>query len=229
LGRTLNIVSENEVGKEGLNTQYFKSIVSGDPIRVEIKGGKSFLYKPFCKILLAVNNLPYSRDKSSGFRRRLIMIPFNRMFQGQNDDKHLTEKLLKELPGILNFALQGLDRLRKNKYVFTDSKAVNELVDEYAKQLNPVYAFVIDNVVAATSLDRISYETLNRVFRNWCEENGHKTIRDMTMVTFMAEIKRSLRLQGIGHNTKKSNSSYYLHGVQLQLITAKSDDVSDLD
>jgi hypothetical protein len=49
--KLVNLSTENEVGSGELNTQYFKAIVSGDPIRVEKKHETGFMYEPICKLV----------------------------------------------------------------------------------------------------------------------------------------------------------------------------------
>jgi P4 family phage/plasmid primase-like protien len=175
LDKLLNISTENEVGSGELNTQYLKAIVAGDPIRVEKKHETGFMYQPFCKLVFGLNNLPYSKDKSYGFQRRLIIVPFDRTFDTNEQDVDLPIKLQKELPGILNFALKGLESLKKNNYKFVESKAVSNAVEAYSEQLNPIRAFVNEMIVAGDYDDRILNRSLKEAFSNWCDDNGINT------------------------------------------------------
>jgi P4 family phage/plasmid primase-like protien len=173
--KLVNISTENEVGQNELDTTYFKSITSGDPIRVEIKHGNGFQYQPYCKLLFACNNLPYTKDKSYGFMRRLIILPFYKTFEGKQVDVHLPDKLKAELPGILNFALQGLKRLSSNQFVFTHSAAVEQAVNDYADRLNPIRIFVDDWIEPATEDTFIYNKDLRTKFNTWASENGYMT------------------------------------------------------
>jgi putative DNA primase/helicase len=126
--KTLNISTENETNAN-LDTQLLKAISAGEPVQMEEKYQRPFSYKPYVKLVFAMNTLPNTKDKSYGFERRLIIIPFNMRFvdhesqtETENEakgDPHLAERLIKEeLPGILAFAIRGLQKLRKNNYVF---------------------------------------------------------------------------------------------------------------
>src|SRR5699024_1243807 len=63
------------------NTAIFKKIVTGDSITVEYKHGQPFSFNNKAKLLFSANNLPPSSDKSDGFFRRMIIIPFNAVFR----------------------------------------------------------------------------------------------------------------------------------------------------
>jgi putative DNA primase/helicase len=64
-------------------------------------------FPPVGKLWFTVNDMPRIRYEDDGMWRRIIAIPFNVSFQGKNRDRDLDDKLLVELPGILNWALEG--------------------------------------------------------------------------------------------------------------------------
>jgi putative DNA primase/helicase len=118
--KTLNISTENDTNTD-LDTQLLKAITAGEPIQMEEKFQSPFSYKPYVKLVFAMNKMPETRDKSYGFERRLTIVPFDMRFvddpTSENEikvDRYLTDKLIKEeLEGILTFAMRGLMRLRK--------------------------------------------------------------------------------------------------------------------
>jgi len=213
--KILNLATENEVGKSGLDTTYFKSIVSGDPIRVERKHEQGFNYTPFCKFVFALNNLPYTKDKSHGYLRRLIIIPFNRTFKEKDADVNLLDALTSELPGILNFALEGLKRLEANGYRFTKSKAADELLKEYTEELNPVECFVEEMIVKGTPEDRVKNKTIGDVFRLWCQEHGHSSLAQYTQIRLLRNIREILHSKGINAEPGNAGNGRYLKGIKL--------------
>ena len=230
LNKTVNIVTETEVDSKGFNSQYFKAIVGGDPIRLEIKGGASFTYSPICKILLGVNNPPYSKDKSLGFTRRLLIVPFNKIFSSKEADKSLSEKLEKELPGILNFALDGLKRLQENNYEFTDSDTIKSILDEYKKSINPFESFVNEMIEGDEIDSKVSYVKIGEAYSMWREENGYSE-HTLSHNALAANLKVALRTRGIGFGTARNNSYRFLTGIKMknekgkELISEVDDDI----
>jgi P4 family phage/plasmid primase-like protien len=206
VGKILNLVTESETDNQGLNTEFFKAIVSGDPIRVERKFAESFTYAPICKLLFCMNNLPYSRDKSHGFSRRLLILPFTRQFTEEDADRGLSEKLMQELPGILNFALAGLHRLRQNNYVFTRSHVGEEACGDYRRALNPIQGFVEECIRPGTTNDRISNANIYAAFQVWCRENGHNHSAEMSRQRFMSEVRGILGQLNIPFELKRGST-----------------------
>ncbi|MBE4907869.1 bifunctional DNA primase/polymerase [Bacillus luteolus] len=230
--KLINLATENEVDKNGLNTTHFKSIVTGDPIRVERKYEPGFTYQPICKLVFALNNLPYSRDKSNGFLRRLLIVPFNRSFSKNEKDPDLIGKLKTEMSGILNFALEGLKRLRNNKYDFSESKVVNEAVAEYTENLNPIKSFVDERIiVTGNPLDRVSHASLKRAYELWCSESGFSGNQTTNSRSFIKNVKDTLKDNSMQFDTSKSGNHRYITEVKLknnQTITLE-DDMSIFD
>jgi putative DNA primase/helicase len=137
--KTLNIATENETNTR-LDTQMLKAITSGEPIQMEEKFQAPFSYKPYVKLVFAMNELPYVKDKSYGFERRLIVIPFEMRFVDHEPrskkeakiDRNLADTIIQEeLAGIFAFAIQGLKRLKENNFVFTKSVKAEKALEKY--------------------------------------------------------------------------------------------------
>ena len=94
------------------NTGKFKEIVSGDPIKVEEKRQPTFTIEPTAKHMYAANQLPDAAVDDDAFYRRILLVAFPTTVPREQRDPRLGGKLREELPGILNWALDGLDRLR---------------------------------------------------------------------------------------------------------------------
>ncbi|MGB9798533.1 MAG: phage/plasmid primase, P4 family [Thermanaerothrix sp.] len=90
-----------------LNEAVLKLVTGQDPVTGSRKHEHERTYMPQFKLWLAANDLPKVRDVSPAFWRRVVLIPFLARFEGQNQDKNLRAKLQAELPGILNWALEG--------------------------------------------------------------------------------------------------------------------------
>lgn len=214
--KLLLLSTENEMGFKGLNTEQFKSIVAGDSIRAERKHQQGFTFEPFCKLVMGLNNLPYTRDNSEGFRRRLLILPFMQTFSGPNADVNLIDKLVLELPGIFNFALGGLKRLRKRKFQFTVSSAAETVLKGYIQKLNPISEFVEEHIEAGDSQDRILNKALSDCFRAWCEENGKATKKSNTEIA--DEVRSTLQNLKIPYSIGKTNKGRYTSGVRLKPV-----------
>ena len=84
-----------------------KAVTGQDTITCRFLYGEFFSYRPQFKIWLAMNHKPIIRGTDRGIWRRIQLVPFTQNFEGRADT-HLRDKLQAELPGILNWALTGL-------------------------------------------------------------------------------------------------------------------------
>ncbi|MGG2197549.1 phage/plasmid primase, P4 family [Paenibacillus validus] len=227
VGKTLNLAAENEIeANKGLNTQYFKAIVSGDPIYIDVKHGRGFMYEAICKLVFATNKLPYSRDKSHAFPRRLVILPFRARFTSETADKHLREKLEGELPGVLNFALEGLKRLREQNYVFSRSRVAEQALAEYRANINPMLSFISDCVEPTPGTGGLTRKRLREEFIRWCRENGHSGLAEMTFKNFWEAFRKALDEERIEYEDTKSNGVDGFKGITIKNKRGNNSDPS---
>lgn len=195
--KVLNISAENEApnGKP-YNSQYIKSISSGDEIKAEFKGKDVFSFSPFCKLLFAVNTLPNFNDKTYGFLRRIKIIPFKQCFSVSDGtaDIHLEEKLTEELSGIFNWAVEGLKRLRNNDYKFSPCKAMDEELKKYNELINPYVAFWDECIIYTPNNEeeKVSKKNFYDGYRLWCIRNNHLNAAKVTARKFWIDINEVL-------------------------------------
>lgn len=191
--KLLNLATENEISSSGLDTTFFKCIASGDSIEVEKKFEQGFMYQPFCKLVFCLNNLPYSKDKSWGYQRRLIVIPFTKVFYEDDPNTQnygeLRDKLLSELDGIFLWALNGLKRLRENKFKFSKSEVINEALEDYKTEVNAYYNYAKDALEQGDDNESITNDTLSNSFREWASKNGHKSLATASNQKIISEVR----------------------------------------
>lgn len=169
--KLLNV--STEIGHKAMESQFFKAIVTGDPISAAFKHKDSFSFNPFVKLAFASNKLPKVLDNSDGFYRRLLIVEFKRQYLEDDPDRDplLEDKLTAELDGIFEWALIGLHRLREQGR-FTQCSETLELIQAYRRLNNPVMCFVEDACVLGDDhiVDR---DTLFKEYRTYCSANGY--------------------------------------------------------
>jgi P4 family phage/plasmid primase-like protien len=141
-GKALNCVPDlkkNTVLADG----GFKQLVStGDAIQIDQKFTRSELYTPTAKHLFATNNLPTIRDVTDAVFRRLMILGFNARVPKEAQDTKLEEKLKKELPGILNWAIEGARKLYEGGGRWPKIRSSDDLVQEYKRSQNSLYFYI---------------------------------------------------------------------------------------
>jgi putative DNA primase/helicase len=142
VGKLVNVSYESDV-KGLVSDGLLKALISGDPITVERKNQHPFVFRNGSKLIFCVNTLPKSADQTHAFFRRFIVILFEQRFEGSRCDPKLKEKIVsKELDGILNWMIVGLNDLRNNGFVVPD--AARAAHETYKRNSNPAVHFVDD-------------------------------------------------------------------------------------
>lgn len=213
VNKSVNIAAENEMGGNALKTENFKAIVSGDTITINIKYHPSISYKPHCKLVFVVNALPDSMDVTHGFFRKLVIVPFPQKFESDEQDKELTDKLLVELPGILNWAIIGLKRLRENNYQFSYCTAIEECHRTYNVEQNPVREFFLEHIVLKEGA-RIRQSDFHDIYLRWLNEQGIDDKGTKSRQKFWRYFKIVLANEGIPIVTKKVRGTVYFEGME---------------
>lgn len=214
--KQLVMCSENEISS--FNTQYFKQIVGGDTcITASHKNKKPFEFFPYCKVVMSTNNLPDTRDRTDGFYRRLQFIHFSKYFSEEEKDVNLTEKLKTELPGILNWALVGLQRLRENDYRFSHCKSSDRLLHEYRVEQNPFLEFVSECLNVDTPQSKEENKIVYNSFKDWCHKNGHHRFANISSKKFWREFDNAIILSGHEPPERKNSGNHrYCHGITVK-------------
>ena len=147
------------------NTAIFKKIVTGDSITVEFKHSQPFSFNNKSKMLFSANNLPPSSDKSDGFFRRMIIIPFNAKFKPgmKGYDPNIGSKLSTEEARsyLLNLALRSARKLLKENKIE---------IPEEVKKITRTYEMDNNNVLQWLYMgDKdINDKSIQEIYADYC-------------------------------------------------------------
>jgi putative DNA primase/helicase len=172
IAKSLAVISDARLGT-GANHQAvverLLSISGEDSIPIDRKYLSPWNGTLPTRILILTNELPRFPDTSGALPSRLEVLRFQKSYLGK-EDPSLTAKLLTELPGILNWALKGLRRLRSRGY-FLQPKVSRELVEELDTLGNPVRAFVNEECELGPNKS-VTVPQLCGYYGTWASENG---------------------------------------------------------
>jgi putative DNA primase/helicase len=121
--------------------------------------------------MIVTNELPRFDDVSGALPSRFLPLVFGVSWLGR-EDVHLTADLLAVLPGILNWALDGMDRVRANGR-FTATAAAAETVKSLERLTSPVLAFVADCCEVSPALWAQPAQVY-QAWREWCARQGRE-------------------------------------------------------
>lgn len=121
------------------------------------------------RISILSNELPALNDGSGALAGRFLVILLIASFFGK-EDPALTSKLATELPGILNWAIEGYRALRKRGYFVQPDNAKNA-IDDIETLAAPVKAFIRDRCKVGPGKN-IKVDDLWYEWQNWSTEEG---------------------------------------------------------
>lgn len=181
-GKHVNIVRDDELSGKTVN-KAFKSMCCGEPVTVNRKN-KDLVRLGFnMTMFFGLNRMPSASDKSTGFFRRPIIIPFNTSFgtekevkEGTRDrvkDTQIADRMINnELDIIFTWAYYGLNRVKANKWKITVSEAAEKEMEEYRAEVDSAYAFFIEKIrVMPQSGNKITKKDVYDVYNRWCITN----------------------------------------------------------
>ncbi len=197
LGGDLSATALKETGD-------FKSLTGRDLISAARKFKTRVNFTNYAKLIFCANELPKTSDQSLAFFNRWVMLDFPYTFMSQkeidclsNDDKLLVKLADKdiinkmstpsELSGLLNWALDGLERLLM-KGDFSYSISTQQVKDSWLRKSNSVTAFLLSEVVESES-KMIKKGTLMEEYFAYCRKHkvmpkGPKEFKEVLMTTY---------------------------------------------
>jgi putative DNA primase/helicase len=142
LGKSLAVISDARLaGRDGHQVVERLLTISGeDTIDVDRKYREQWTGKMPTRLMILSNELPNFGDSSGVIARRFVVLNMTVSWLGK-EDTALTDKLAAEMPGILNWALDGLARLERQGR-FTEPASSLEAVTTMQDTASPMSAFV---------------------------------------------------------------------------------------
>ncbi len=198
LGKMLNSTSESSHGLSELCETMLKSYTSGDRMTFERKYREPVSAHPTARVMISTNQLPNFTDKSNGIWRRMLFVPFDKCVPIDEQNPELVEELSKELPGIFNWAYDGLRKLTAEGR-FIEPARCKEAIGEYRRDTNPARVFLEENYIEEWQFEterrgqdaRDTCIPCGEVYQSyvaWCAQNGYHPLNSSNLGK---EVKRT--------------------------------------
>jgi putative DNA primase/helicase len=185
-----------------------KTISEAKEVTGEYKYKSPFNFTVRTVPVLLCNNIPSLADLSYGMRRRLQVVPFDRTFTDEDKDPALFDRIwANELPGVLNRALRGYERLVARGSRFNLPPAVRAATAGWLQQANPLPAFIEDRCVKGAG-ERCWMQNLYPAYKAWTEQAGY------TIAQTQLAFRRNL--EHLGHKVSHGNRGQRVEGLALK-------------
>ncbi len=187
IGKPLALISDARIsGSHSAVVERLLSISGEDAITIDRKNREAWTGTLPTRVVIATNELPRLSDSSGALPSRMIVLHTPESFYGR-ENHDLTDELMDELPGIFNWSLDGLDRLRKTGRLSIPKSGL-ELRAEMEILASPVTAFVNEWCVVD---HRLSIER-DYLFQSWVRWCGRNNIRPDGAAVFGRNLKAAI-------------------------------------
>lgn len=205
-GARLVTTSEVEQGKP-ISESLIKQITGEDMLIARFLYGEYFSFKPTFKIFMATNHKPKIKGSDNGIWRRIKMIPFTVTIPAEQRDKNLSNKLIAENSGILNWLIKGYAIWNKEG-LKDEPDAVREANEEYRFDMDSVGTFVTECFEMDASMKwKLGNKILYDTYLKWCSKNNERPLSHKGL---------SMRMQEKGFKRCVSNSQRFWMGLVLR-------------
>lgn len=152
-----------------LNEGLIKQLTGGDIVTARKLYGDEFEFKPEFKLWMAANHKPVIRGNDHGIWRRMHIVPFSVQIPKEKIDKTLTDKLLTEIDGIFQWALEGL-RLYQSEWLELP-EMVSAATAEYRMEMDVVARF-LEECTENSFAGMVRASDLYQTFALWAKNNN---------------------------------------------------------
>ncbi|MGE7020439.1 phage/plasmid primase, P4 family [Solibacillus cecembensis] len=198
---------ESEEG-EKLQESLVKTITGGEPILARFLRQEFFEFIPEFKVFFTTNHKPIIGGVDEGIWRRVKIIPFTLNLKPHERDKKLEEKLSLEMPGILNWALEGC--LKWQQSGIKEPRVVVDATGNYKEEMDILAPFLSEICYTDEPKNeaiRIEAQELYKVYDRWCLNSGERQIGNRSFY-------RMLETKGFG-KVKGAKNKAFLTGITL--------------
>jgi len=172
IDKRLAIIGDARIGRRGdlpAIVERLLSLSGGDSQTIARKYKDDWTGDATAKIHMLSNELPNLTDGSGALLGRLLLVQTIHSHLGK-ENRFLESSIKRELPGILNWALDGLDRLTAQG-AFTNPAASRDIIQQYKRISSPIRAFVEDCCITGEG-EMVQKDALYAKYSQWAEEEG---------------------------------------------------------
>lgn len=168
-----------------------KKISSGNTVTVERKGERPYKITPYATHIYSANTIPRSFDKTDGFYRRWLLIPFNAKFSANDEDydPNIVDKITtpEALSYLLNIGIRGAQRLIRVGH-FTEPQSVKDALEAYKADNSTVLSWIEDKELTLDYFLENPRDKTYSEFCDWCKVSSIKSSMITGKKTYFKEL-----------------------------------------
>jgi putative DNA primase/helicase len=214
IDKQVAIVSDARLGRktdESVIAERLLSISGEDNLTIPRKYATDWTGRLYSRFLILTNELPRITDPSGALPSRFIVFNLTESFLGR-EDHDLEHKLIQELPGILNWAIEGW-RMLQEAGRFTQPTSALDAVRELEDLSSPIGAFILDECIVEKGA-KVLIQEIYAAWKGWCFRHGWE--HTPTVHSFGRDLRAARQGIKTGQRRLEGDPHRYYFGIRLK-------------
>lgn len=187
---------------ERCDADLLKKLASGEPVEARQLYKDPFVLRDYARLAFNSNVLPRNTEHTHGFYRRFLIVEFEETISQDEKDPDLARKIIEsELPGVFNWVIEGVRRLRHQRK-FSPCAASEAALASYQEESDTTALFLEECGWKSCPDNRVEKKDLYAYYREYCRDSGHMPLNKNNFGN------RLLRTHQIG-DCKSGNSRFW--------------------
>jgi len=173
IGKRCAIISDARLGRrsdEHALAERLLNTSGEDTQTIDRKHRDPWTGKLGVRFTIMSNELPKLTDASGALAGRFVAMQLSKSFYG-TEDTGLAGRLQLELPGIFNWALEGLGRLKQRGH-FVQPESSQDAIEQLQDLGSPINAFVREHIDIGPTDAPPTCGAAYNLWKVWCQEQG---------------------------------------------------------
>jgi len=183
LGARMAVASEVPEGRK-FNEARLKDLASKDPLTTRPLYAEAIQFEPSHTLWIYGNHLARVSGADTGIERRMHLLPFDQRIPEEQVDRFFDKKLEAELPGILNWALEGC--IAWQRHGLRKPKPVKKATSGYLSEMDLFTQFITQRIVESRG-EEVRASHVYSAYRDWAIGQGERPVTNTRFGTAMAE------------------------------------------
>lgn len=183
----------------------FKSLASGNTIAVRpIYSKKTVKVQNTATLILSANKMPHFKDRTEGFFRRLMIIPFDFTVTKINEKLDFLLSTDNAKSYILNLALKGVQSIKSNGYKMSENEFLKSAKEEYIEETDSVAGFMLTN----PEIENVRTNIVHSNYRQYCCESD---IHEPLSLSMFSQSLRDYGYKSVPASKQKDEKQFRIY------------------
>lgn len=195
LGKIANL--NNDLNHHSItNTGEAKRVISGEDVAINQKNKPRFVAEPNTKHFYSANYPPRDTISDDAYYERWLTFRVPETIPTEDQDRDLREKLADERQGIMNWAIEGLQRLEEQGQ-FTGQRTHEETKSIWRRYGDPIARFY-HHALEYNQGSRVKKETCFKLIEEYCDALNEEVPSKKRITQYITNQKRGIE-DGMRH------------------------------